>query len=730
VTRPAKQTDPVADIEQHRRAIRATPRNAQAHALLGLALQRAGQLDEAVASQRRALALDPALTDLHGTLAAALHALGQHNAAAESYRRALIIQKQDADLHKGLSDVLRAARQFEPAAASARQAVALRPHSADMHLGLAIALHGMGDLAGAADSFRQVLAIAPDHVDARFDLGNLLLRLGQHEEATACYRLVLELRPDHFDAHAQLAACLRHLKQFDAAVASYQRALATVPDDPKALHDLGITLLLSGKFESARVSLERARELSPADERILGSLAHCYFEMGLLEQALQLALARMKLAPDSPVAHSAMLFILSHHSTDPAVLTGEHFKFGQRWEAAYLGNRAGHGNERDPGRRLRVGFVSADLYHHAVARFIEPIFAALQHSEQLTVHVYYNNVIDDLLTQRMRGYIEHWHPVAHLDDDALERQIRADGIDILVDLSGHSNANRLPVFARKPAPLQASWIGYAGTTGLQAVDYYIADQYYVPEGRYDDQFTEKIVRLPLIAPFMPELDAPPVTPLPALANGYLTFGSFHRASKLNRDVIGLWAQALRAVPDSKMLLGGLREGDQTALLEWFDAEGIDRSRLLLRQRTSVHGFLAQHHEVDVCFSPFPYTGATTVCHALWMGVPTLTTVGATNPSHSSVCYLAHLGLSSFLADDVPSFVALAQFLAANLPTLAAMRAGMRERFTNSVVGYPGIAAGGVEYAFRLMWERWCAGLPPAPLRVRLADIVDAEEGAA
>jgi protein O-GlcNAc transferase len=722
VTRPGRQTDPVADIEQHRRAIRTTPRNAQAHALLGLALQRAGQLEDAVTSQRRALELDPGLAALHGTLAQALHTLGQHDASAESYRRALMTQRQDADLHKGLSDALCAARQFKPAVASAREAVALRPDSADMHLSLAIALHGMGELEGSADSFRKVLAIAPDHADARFDLGNLLLRLDKHEEAAACYRKVLELRPGHSHAHAQLAACLRHLKQYAAAAASYQTALEIAPDNPTVLHDLGTTLHLMGKFERARVVLERARELRPADERILGSLVHCYFETGWLEQALELALARMELAPNSAVAHSAMLFILSHHSADPAKLTAEHFKFGERWEAAQR-QPAPHANSRDPARPLQIGFVSADLYHHAVARFIEPIFAVLQHSTQLSLHVYYNNVVEDALNVRLRSYIKHWHPVAHLDDDALEQQIRADGIDILVDLNGHSASNRLTVFARKPAPVQASWIGYAGTTGLRAVDYYIADQYYVPEGRYDDQFTEQIVRLPLIAPFMLEPNAPPVTPLPALANGYLTFGSFHRASKLSRDVIGLWAQALRAVPDSRMLLGGLREGDETALLEWFDAEGIDRSRLLLRQRTDVFHYLEQHHEVDVCLSPFPYTGATTICHALTMGVPTLTTVGATNPSHSSVCYLAHLGLSSFLADDVPSFVALAKFLASNLSTLAAMRASMRERFANSVVGYPGVAAGGAEHAFRLMWERWCAGLPPAPLRVRLADIV-------
>jgi protein O-GlcNAc transferase len=712
-----------ATLEQHRRAARANPRNAQAHGLLGLALQKLGRLEEAVASQRRALELDRTLTDLHATMAAALHALDRNEAAVDSYRRALRSQQQDADLHKGLSDALRALGQFDAAAASARRAAALRPDDVPVRLSLAAAQHGGRDYAGAADSFGQVLAIMPEHVDVRFDLGQTLSRLGRFEEAMTCSRRVIEQRPDHIDAHLLLAACQRELKQPEAAVATYQLALAIAPDHATALHELGVTLHQLGKLQAAHASLQRALEVAPGNQLILGSLAHVCFELGLLEQALHWARRRLELNPDSAAAHSAVLFILSHYCTDASELTAEHRQFGARWDTPQA-QAALPPDQRDPGRRLRIGFVSADLYHHAVARFIDPIFELLKHSTALTLHVYYNNVVEDMVTRRMRNGMAHWHQIADLDDDAVERQIRADGIDILIDLSGHSARNRLPLFARKPAPVQASWIGYAGTTGLQAMDYYLSDQFHLPEGRYDDQFTEKIVRLPLSAPFSPEVGSPPVNPLPALSNGYLTLGSFHRSSKLSRNVIALWAQLLRALPDAKMVLGGLHEGDDTTLLAWFDEEGIARSRLLLRQRTTMHEYLLQHHEVDLCLSPFPYSGSTTICHALWMGVPTLATIGPTNPSHAAICYLAHLGLSSFMADDDPTFVKLGEFLSQNLPTLAALRAGMRERFNASVVGYPGVAAAGLEHALRLMWQRWCADLPPAPLRVRLADLVE------
>jgi protein O-GlcNAc transferase len=722
----AKGGAPASEIEQHRRAIRLNPRNAKAHALLGLALQKAGQIEAAVASQRRALQLDPSLQGLHAVMAQALLVLGQHQAAADSYRRALIGQQDDADLHKGLSDALCGLGQFEAAQASARRAVALCPDNMRNHLSLAAAQHASSDYEGAADSFRHVLKHAPDNVEARADLGQTLVRLRQYEAGAACYRQVLELRPDHFGAHAGLGSCLLELKQFDAAVASYQRALEISPDDAAALHDLGISLQLLGKLAPAGAALQRALDLAPDNALFLSSLAFNCFERGEWEQTLQHN-RRILERPASAAAHSASLFMLSHCCNDPVELTAAHRKFGELWETPHRAQWAAHPNQRDPARRIRLGFVSADLYHHAVARFIEPIFALLKHSTQLSLHVYYNNVVDDSMTRWLRDGIAQWHPIAGLDDDAAEQLIRADGIDILIDLSGHSASNRLTLFARKPAPLQASWIGYAGTTGLQAMDYYLSDQFHLPEGRYDDQFTEQIVRLPLGAPFAPDSQSPPVTPLPALSNGYLTFGSFHRANKLSRNVIALWAQLLRGLPASKMLLGGLREGDDATLLNWFDAEGIDRSRLILRQRASMAEYLAQHHEVDICLSPFPYTGSTTLLHALWMGVPTLTTIGPTNPSHAVVCALAHLGLSSFIADDEATYVKLGAFLSENLSVLAQLRASMRERFTSSLLGYPGVTAASLEHGLRMMWQRWCADLPAAPLRVRLADLVPAAE---
>ena len=718
-----------AQIDHHRRAIRANPRDARAHAMLGVALLKRDRLQDGVASLQRALELQPGLADLHQVLAGGLSALGQHEAAADSFRRALQFQAQDAALHKGLSVVLRELEQFDAALASARRAAELRPDDANMLLCVAAAENGLGDVEATAATLRRVCELAPGHADAAYDLGTTLMRLKQFEEAAACFRRLLELKPGHQEGTLRLAFCLLELKQLEAAETSYRQALALAPDHPAALRELALVLKKLQRPEEAFALLERVLALNPDDADAQRYLSTVCFDLNDWRQGLHWGHLALAHSAEPASTHSAMLFMLSHACNDPEVLLAEHRKFAERWEAPCLPQRTPHANDRHPQRTLQVGFVSGDFFNHAVASFIEPILDVLKHSNQVCLHAYSNSRKEDSHTQRLRAHFAHWHLVAGLDDDTVERQIRADGIDILIDLSGHTANNRLPLLARKPAPIQATWIGYACTTGMQAIDYFLADQFLRPMGRFDDQFTEQIVRMPLAMPFAPDPHAPAVNELPALANGYLTFGSFHRANKLSREVIAHWAHLLRSVPDSKLLLGGMTPGADTRLLAWFEEEGIARGRLLLRPRVGMGEYLKMHHEVDVCLSPFPYTGATTVSHALWMGVPTLTTLGPTAPNQGAAWVLAHLGLSSFIADDAKAYAALGQFLATNPAALASLRSTMRERFANSLLGYPGVTAAGVELALRQMWQRWCAGQPAAPIEVRLADLSDEEEAA-
>jgi predicted O-linked N-acetylglucosamine transferase (SPINDLY family) len=262
----------------------------------------------------------------------------------------------------------------------------------------------------------------------------------------------------------------------------------------------------------------------------------------------------------------------------------------------------------------------------------------------------------------------------------LAAKIQADGIDILVDLTGHTAGNRLLTFARKPAPIQCGWIGYLGTSGLKSIDYYLADRYFLPPGEFDRYFTEKIHYLPAVAPFQPHPHAPAIGPLPALTAGHLTFASFSRISKLNPGVIALWSQLLRALPESEMLIAAMpQDGRHQAVSEWFQTEGIAPERLQFHPRCDYGTYFALHHQADICLDPFPFTGATTTAHALWMGLPTLTLTGQTVPGRLGPALLLLAGLQDFVAHTPREFVEKGTYWAHNLDSLAELRAGMRER---------------------------------------------------
>jgi predicted O-linked N-acetylglucosamine transferase (SPINDLY family) len=342
---------------------------------------------------------------------------------------------------------------------------------------------------------------------------------------------------------------------------------------------------------------------------------------------------------------------------------------------------------------------------------------------QLSLYAYSDPGIEDEVTNRVRGYFSHWYSMTGVSDEKLAEKIRGDGIDILVDLSGHTARNRLLTFARKPAPVQLSWIGYPGTTGLQSMDYYLMEPFSLPPGKFDDQFTEKIVHLPAIAPFSPSHLSPPVNTLPALKNGYITFGSFNRPIKINASVIALWSELLRALPESKMLLDvmpGRASGDW--LIELFSLEGIAAERLILHPRAGTERYLALHNQVDICLDTVPYNGGTTSLNALWMGVPTLTLAGSTLTGRLGAGILGQVGLSSFVAENRSDFVEKGVSWAKNLSSLSILRSELRERFRQSEMGQPTIVTEGLERALRVMWRRWCADKPAESFEVKKQDV--------
>lgn len=550
--------------------------------------------------------------------------------------------------------------------------------------------HREGDAERALHAMAMAARFGPDDAETLSNLGLLLIRANRPDEAESALRRALDLQPENANAHNHLAMAMVELERLHEAHASASAALACDPHHEKARNTLALVLQCMGRPQEA-VAVYRS----------------------LLERN-----------PGNHDAHSNMLFCLSEmEGIAPQALLDEHLRYGRQVERQVERRGAPPApwsNTREPERRLRIGFVSGDLRSHAVAAFIEPVFEHFAGRAGVTQYAYYNHTLHDATTERLRGHVDHWRGVAALDDEALAQLVRADGIDILFDLSGHTSFNRLPAFARRMAPLQVSWIGYPGTTGLAAMDYVLADCQFLPHGRFDHLFAEKLVQLPLPVPFEPHAAAPGVAPLPALANGHVTFGSFNRLSKINRQVIEAWARLLRAVPDARLLVAGMPTDDGHAQLKaWLDQEGIAAHRVELHARTGMADYLALHNRVDLALDTFPYTGGTTTMHAGWMGVPTLTLAGGTVPGRQSASFLEHCGLTRFIAHDVDQFVASGVAICADLGALAAIRGSLRGRFMRSTPDAMGRVADGVEHGLRLMWRRWCQGLPPASFEVPL-----------
>lgn len=748
----------------YRRALQIAPNGAKTLSNLGVVLQKLGHLDQAEASYRRALQIDQGNAETHCNLGNTLKELGRSAEAEASYQRALQINPNYAEAHFNIGNILCELERFDEAKASYQLALQIAPDHADTHFNLGNILSETGQLNEAEASYKRTIAIDPNYAEAHFNLGNILLRQARLTEAEVCFKQTLQISPEHAKANYNLGiTCFRQCKfgeagvyywnalklapeyaevycslaellhewnRLDEAEESLQKALKIKPDLSEAHSLLGVTLTKMGRLAEAEACCQRAIDIKPNNAIAHSNLGNALFDHGQHNQAEHCYRQALKYQPMHHHAHSSLLFCMTHNAaTDAKALFDEHLRFGEQFEGPLRNNWRPHENSRNPDRTLQIGFVSGDFRNHAVANFIEPILAHLATYPRLSLHAYTNHMLDDDVSLRLRTYFAHWHPIASSTDEELSKQIRADGIDILIDMSGHTGLNRLQTFARKPAPLQASWMGYPGTTGLTAIDYYFADRFLLPEGVLDNQFTEKIARLPANAPFLPFKDSPPVNNLPALQNGHITFGSFNRLSKLNRSSIALWSKLLRALPDSRMLLAGMPQDNKyDALISWFAEEGIERHRLDLHARDAMGTYMALHLQVDICLDTVPYNGGTTSLHALWMGVPTLTVASNSAAGRSGASILSHAGLETLIAHNDDEFVQKGIALAYDLSALSDVRMGSRERFARSALGQPAVIAAGVEGALRIMWQRWCAGLPPESFEVSLQDVSVATQG--
>ena len=745
-----------AAIVSYRAVLQLAPHTTAAHANLAAALHEAEDYAGAVASYRRAIELHPDDAKLHNNLGRALQSLERPEEAIAAYEQAIAL---DGDFTQALSNLgLLQCKQknYTAAIEYCATVLRLRPDDAQACGQLAIAYGAAEDHDNALKYFQQAIDLAPGNAANHRQLADYYSTIKRYPLAVEAYRRTLELDSDDSETHNHMGVALQELEQYDAATAAYERALELEPKNISALCNLGSTRQAQKQLEHAKQTYLAALAIDPAFERAYFALGNCYVLMnepllaldcyhktleinpdyrdayvnisatfsniGRIEEAIETCRKGLAVCPLWETLFSNYLFLLSHSTEiDPQALFAEHQRFSDTFETHIAKGRGEHSNSRDPLRTLKVGFVSGDLHNHPVPHFLIPILENIADDAQLSLYAYHNNPCNDDITERLREVIPHWRQVEHLSDPDLGQLIRDDGIDILIDLSGHTGKNRLLMFAAKPAPVQASWIGYPLTTGLQSIDYYLGDQHFTPPDELGDQFSEKLLLLPACVPFLPSKLAPSVQPAPVLTNGYITFGSFNRTNKINRQVIARWARVLRAVPDSKMIVAAMPKSEAPPqLAAWFAEESIAPERLTFEGRTGMAQFMAIHHRIDVCLDAFPYCGSTTTLHALWMGVPTLTTAGPTMPSRAGNMILRQVELDDFIATDEEDLVRKSVAMAANPMLLGAYRFSMRHRLERSVLGKPKLITEGLENGLRIIWQRWCEGLPPVSFEAPVA----------
>ncbi|MBK9574713.1 MAG: tetratricopeptide repeat protein [Rhodoferax sp.] len=605
-------------------------------------------------------------------LAAALSRLGCHADALEPMQKAVALSPDDAEAHSNLGATFKALGHLQEAQASYQRALQIKPDYVQAHYNLGNTLQALGQLEQAEMSYRNALQLAQDFAPAHFNLGNALKTQGRLDDAERSYLNAVRIKPDHAQAWCNLGATLQALGRLHDAEASYRRALHVQPDYADAYSNLGNTLGDLGKMDAAQASYQRA----------------------------------LRIKPDHTEAFSNLLFALNYHPDKSAQeIFAAYNGFEQRFGQPHRGAWPAHSNPRTPQRRLKVGYVSPALRQHSSRHFLEPLLAQHDHSV-VEVYAYAELAREDAVTARYKGYVDHWVPTRGMSDDALAQRIRDDGIDILVDVAGHTAGNRLQVFARKPAPVSLHWLDFGYTTGLSAIDYYLTDWPTVPAGS-EALFSETPWRLdgPGLV-YRPAESMGKAGPLPAAGQGFVTFGSLTRAVRINHHTVRIWAELLKRVPKARLVInsGDYRTAAmQDELAKRFAAHGITRERLDIGHHSPPWDVLRQ---IDIGLDCFPHNSGTTLFESLYLGVPFVTLAGRPSVGTLGSAILHGLGHPEWIADSEAQYVAIAVTLAADLPKLAATRAGLRAEMQASPLMDEAGFARRVEAAYRGMFKAW------------------------
>jgi protein O-GlcNAc transferase len=647
---------------------------------------------------------------------------GDSEAAIPLYAEAVSRGSNSPEVFNDLGTLLARRGQFPPAVVQFEIALSLAPHSIEVRKNLSMAIEAMSLAAfqerrwtDAAAGYGRLTVLDPKCATFQTNAGMALRELRLLERALPYFRRAVELDGGNPAVHVNLGSVLFDLNQRESEVV-LERAIELDPTNVLAHVNLSAVHNRLGQLTRSAETVRRALAISPEQVEALANLASVYREQGEIPASLEQYRRALDLRPDSPVIFSGYLLARqADPSAEPGDLLADHRDWASRFAAPLDPGPAGGfaPPDRDPDRCLRVGYVSADFRNHSVASFIEPILQA-HDRDRVEVHCY-SSTTPDPMTARLQSHVrpELWRDVRTLTDEGLARRIVEDRIDVLVDLSGHTDGNRLLCFARRPAPVQVTYCGYPGTTGLSAMGWRFSDAIADPESEIDRHTVEQLSRLPNgFLCFQPSASAAFPGPPPALARGFVTFGSFNNLSKIGEDVLDVWAEILRSIPASRLLLKARALSDEQPrdrLRRAFSVRGVEPQRIEFAAYAATSAeHLGTYGQVDIGLDPFPYNGTTTTCEALWMGVPVVALLGRAHAGRVGASLLTRIGCPDLLATSRAGYVQVARRLAAELDGLATLRGDLRAMMSRSPLMNAGLITRNIEDAYLEMWRRYCS----------------------
>jgi predicted O-linked N-acetylglucosamine transferase (SPINDLY family) len=688
----------------YRRLLSANPNHADAVEKLGVLLGQSGRAAEGESLIRKAISLAPSEATFHSNLGFLLVNQGRKEEAAAAFRQALALRPDSIDARTNLGNVLRELGRTAEAVQTYREALRVAPNSPVVLNNLSLGFLDLGNAPEAIELCQRAIALSPEIPELHNNLASALSRIGQNEEALAAADRAISFRGGYPEAHFNRGNALAALGRMDEAIGAYRSAVSLRPDYAEALHNLGNAMRETRQLGEAIGWYRKSLAAGFRGHELLSNMGTVLKDMGELDEAVSCFRKSLAIRHDAMVESNLVYTLHFHPDSTPQTLAAAHREWNEHHAWPLAAQNRPDQNERDLDRRLRIGYVSPDFRYHPVGLFLAPLLGHHDH-DRFEIICYSDVRRPDEVTQRLRSAAGVWRETRGVSDEQLAERIRADRIDVLVDLTMHMASSRLLTFARKPAPVQVTYLAYCSTTGLDAMDYRLSDPLLDPMGTDESAYAEKTVRLPrtywCYEPWAGDVEP---GPLPATSAGQITFGCLNNYCKVTTPTWQSWCELLKRVPGSRLVVHAGDGPHRQRARELLRSRGIDPDRLCFVGFLSLADYFRQYQQIDIALDPFPYTGGTTSCDALWMGVPVVSLAGQTAVSRGGLSILSNIGHPELVASDQDRYLRIAVDLASDLPRLAALRASVRKQMQKSPLMDALQFARDVEAAYRTMWR--------------------------